>query len=92
MTKDEIKIKLREMLSEIVEMDINEIKDDDNFFDNLSFTSITVVQLFVSCQDEFGISMQENVNLKDNITLNYIADLIAEKLDEKEKGEVQQNL
>ena len=86
MTKDEIKIKLREMLSEIVEMDINEIKDDDNFFDNLSFTSITVVQLFVSCQDEFGISMQENVNLKDNITLNYIADLIAEKLDEKEKG------
>ncbi len=88
MTKDEIKIKLREMLSEIVEMDINEIKDDDNFFDNLSFTSITVVQLFVSCQDEFGISMQENVNLKDNITLNYIADLIAEKLDEKEKGEV----
>ena len=88
MTKDEIKIKLREMLSEIVEMDINEIKDDDNFFDNLSFTSITVVQLFGSCQDEFGISMQENVNLKDNITLNYIADLIAEKLDEKEKGEV----
>lgn len=88
MTKDEIKIKLREMLSEIVEMDINEIKDDDNFFDNLSFTSITVVQLFVSCQDEFGISMQENVNLKDNITLNYIADLIAEKLDEKGKGEV----
>lgn len=88
MTKDEIKIKLRKMLSEIVEMDINEIKDDDNFFDNLSFTSITVVQLFVSCQDEFGISMQENVNLKDNITLNYIADLIAEKLDEKEKGEV----
>ncbi len=88
MTKDEIKIKLREMLSEIVEMDVNEIKDDDNFFDNLSFTSITVVQLFVSCQDEFGISMQENVNLKDNITLNYIADLIAEKLDEKEKGEV----
>ena len=88
MTKDEIKIKLREMLSEIVEMDINEIKDDDNFFDNLSFTSITVVQLFVSCQDEFGISMQENVNLKDNITLNYIADLIAEKLNEKEKGEV----
>ena len=88
MTKVEIKIKLREMLSEIVEMDINEIKDDDNFFDNLSFTSITVVQLFVSCQDEFGISMQENVNLKDNITLNYIADLIAEKLDEKEKGEV----
>lgn len=88
MTKDEIKIKLREMLSEIVETDINEIKDDDNFFDNLSFTSITVVQLFVSCQDEFGISMQENVNLKDNITLNYIADLIAEKLDEKEKGEV----
>ena len=88
MTKDEIKIKLREMLSEIVEMDINEIKDDDNFFDNLSFTSITVVQLFVSCQDEFGISMQENVNLKDNITLNYIADLIAEKLDEKEKEEV----
>lgn len=88
MTKDEIKIKLREMLSEIVEIDINEIKDDDNFFDNLSFTSITVVQLFVSCQDEFGISMQENVNLKDNITLNYIADLIAEKLDEKEKGEV----
>lgn len=88
MTKDEIKIKLREMLSEIVEMDINEIKDNDNFFDNLSFTSITVVQLFVSCQDEFGISMQENVNLKDNITLNYIADLIAEKLDEKEKGEV----
>ena len=88
MTKDEIKIKLREMLSEIVEMDVHEIKDDDNFFDNLSFTSITVVQLFVSCQDEFGISMQENVNLKDNITLNYIADLIAEKLDEKEKGEV----
>lgn len=88
MTKDEIKIKLREMLSEIVEMDVNEIKDDDNFFDNLSFTSITVVQLFVSCQDEFGISMQENVNLKDNITLNYIADLIAEKLDEKGKGEV----
>ncbi|HAP79753.1 MAG TPA: hypothetical protein DCQ78_06330 [Ruminococcus sp.] len=88
MTKDEIKSKLREMLSEIVEMDVNEIKDDDNFFDNLSFTSITVVQLFVSCQDEFGISMQENVNLKDNITLNYIADLIAEKLEEKEKGEV----
>lgn len=74
------------MLSEIVEMDVNEIKDDDNFFDNLSFTSITVVQLFVSCQDEFEISMQENVNLKDNITLNYIADLIAEKLEEK--GEV----
>lgn len=88
MTKDEIKSKLREMLSEIVEMDVNEIKDDDNFFDNLSFTSITVVQLFVSCQEEFGISMQDNVNLKDNITLNYIADLIAEKLDEKEKGEV----
>lgn len=89
MTKDDIKIRLREMLAEIVETDVAAINDDDLFFDDLAFTSITVIQLFVSCQEEYGISMQENVNLKNEITLNTIADLIMEKLEEKNSGQDQ---
>ena len=84
MTKETIIAKLREMLAGIVETDVNAIKDDDNFFDDLAFTSITVIQLFVSCQEEFGISMQEDVNLKNEITLNTISDLILKKLAEKD--------
>ncbi|HAG14379.1 MAG TPA: hypothetical protein DCG49_11055 [Ruminococcus sp.] len=84
MTKETIKARLREMLSEIVEMDVNTIGDDDNFFDDLAFTSITVIQLFVSCQEEYGISMQEDVNLKNEITLNTIADLVLEKIEKQD--------
>lgn len=84
MTKEAVKARLREMLAEIVETDVNAIKDDDNFFDDLAFTSITVIQLFVSCQEEYGISMQEDVNLKNEITLNTISELILKKIAEKD--------
>lgn len=94
-TTEQIKSDLRNMLSEIVEDDVNCINDDDNLLDDLGYPSVTVIQLFVSCQEKYNINMQENVNLKNDVTLANIAALISEKLaaqgaeaDAQEYGEI----
>ena len=84
MTKSEIITDLRELLKEVTDVNVDEIGDNDLLFDEWGFTSVIIVQLFVSCQDRYGISMQDEVNMQAPVSLSDIAEVIEQKLKEQQ--------
>lgn len=84
MTKSEIITDLRELLKEFTDVNVDEIGDNDLLFDEWGFTSVIIVQLFVSCQDRYGISMQDEVNMQAPVSLSDIAEVIEQKLKEQQ--------
>lgn len=84
MTKSEIITDLRELLKEFTDVDVDKIGDDDLLFDEWGLTSVIIVQLFVSCQDRYGISMQDEVNMQAPVSLSYVAEAIEEKLNQQQ--------
>lgn len=84
MTIEDIKKDIRNMLSEVTDVDVDSIKDDDLFFDDIGLTSIVIVQIFVSCQEKYGISMHDEINMAASVTINYIAKIVYDKIINKE--------
>jgi len=84
MTKAEIISDLRKLLQEVTDVNVDEIGDNDLLFDKWGFASVIIVQLFVSCQDKYGISMEDDVNMQAPVSLSYIAEVIEEKLKKQE--------
>lgn len=86
MTVDDIKNDIRIMLREVTDKDVDAIGDDDLLFDDIGLTSVVIVQVFVSCQEKYGISMHDDVNMAAAVTINYIADIVYNKINEKGSG------
>ncbi len=84
MTIDEIKKDIRDMLNDVTEIDTDAVGDDDLLFDDVGLTSVVIVQVFVSCQEKYGISMHDEINMAASVTMNYIAEIVYKKLNEKE--------
>ncbi len=84
MTIEDIKKDIRNMLSEVTDVDVDSIKDDDLLFDDIGLTSVVIVQIFVSCQEKYGISMHDEINMAASVTINYIAKIVYDKIINKE--------
>ncbi len=79
MNTNEMKEKLRAQLSELLDMDGEKITDDTNILD-LGATSMVIVQLFVYIDDEFGVNLEDKLDLHvTSVTINSLVDEINEQ-------------
>ncbi len=85
MNMDIIKKEIREILSEYTDLDVSRIGDQDLLFDDWAMTSVVIVQVFVTIQEKYGISMQDEVNMQAPVSIQYIAEIVMEKINRKEE-------
>ncbi len=76
---DDIKKKIRETLNEVIDENIAEIDDDALFVEDLGINSISIVQLFLTCEESYGIELTEEMKLAEPISINILADKVYKK-------------
>ncbi len=77
MSKEEIFIKIRDILADNFEVDKEKITDETNFTSDLDADSIDLVEFILQLEDEFGaeISDEDAEKLKTvGDAVNYVAD------------------
>ncbi|MBQ4524244.1 MAG: hypothetical protein IJA10_15050 [Lachnospiraceae bacterium] len=84
---DDIKQTIRKVLVELVELDESEMKDDKLFIEEMGVNSITIVQVFLSCQDKYDVVLADEMNLAEPLSIRTLAEKVYKKLGEyNEKG------
>lgn len=72
----EVEIFIKKQLSELLDIDTEIIKNDDNLID-YGATSMIIVQLYVALQEEYGVHLEDKLNLYRNyISIAQIVDSI----------------
>ncbi|MCC8068316.1 MAG: phosphopantetheine-binding protein [Ruminococcus sp.] len=79
-TLDEIELYLKEKVSILLNLEVDKIPSNASLVDELGADSIAIVQLFVYIQEDFGLDMNENLNLGQTITINMIANYIKDNI------------
>lgn len=79
-TRKEIKDKIKGLLNELMGMDINEIDEDALLYEDYGADSIVIVQLYLSCQEYFNVTLADEVNLAEPVSINSMTDTIERKL------------
>ncbi|MBR3447810.1 MAG: acyl carrier protein [Oscillospiraceae bacterium] len=79
-TLDEIRQTIRRVMSELVEFDVSEISDDALFIEELGVNSITIVQMFLTCQDTYDVVLANEMNLAEPMSVQKLAELVYSKL------------
>ncbi len=74
--------KIRDTLSEVVDENITEISDDDLFVEDLGINSISIVQLFLTCEESYGVELTEEMKLAEPISINILAEKVYRKINE----------
>lgn len=77
---DEIELYLKEKVSILLNLEVDKIPSNASLVDELGADSIAIVQLFVYIQEDFGLDMNENLNLGQTITINMIANYIKDNI------------
>lgn len=79
-TVDEIKAKIRSTLNELMEEDISKITDDQLFVEELGVNSIVIVQVFLTCQETYGVDLTEEMKLAEPMSIQMLAEKIHNKV------------
>lgn len=79
-TRKEIKDKIKGLINELMGMDINEIDEDALLYEDYGADSIVIVQLYLSCQEYFNVTLADEVNLAEPVSINSMTDTIERKL------------
>lgn len=79
-TRDEIKTKIKDLLHELMGLEQSEINEDALMYEDLGADSIIIVQLYLSCQDHFNVTLADEVNLAEPVSVNSMADTIERKM------------
>ena len=67
---------IRRQLSELLDVEMSEIKNEDNLID-FGANSMIIVQLYVGLQDEYRVHLEDKLDLyKNHISINEIIDSI----------------
>ena len=80
MKREEIKERVKKVISQVLNTDVSEIPDDANFIFDLGADSIQSVQLVAGFEEEFDIDMDED-KAKEVQTVSGAIDFIAGYLD-----------
>lgn len=84
MTIDEVKTTIKGHLAELLNINAENIGDNDLIIDDLGADSITIVQLYISCQEDFGIVVSDELDLYISQSVQSLSEVVMEKL--KEEG------
>lgn len=72
----EIEVFIKKQLSELLDMDAENIKNDDNLIE-YGATSMIIVQLYVALQEEYGIHLEDKLDLyRNDISIAQMIDSI----------------
>jgi acyl carrier protein len=73
----EIKEKVRELIADIIEVEIEEIQDETRFVEDLGADSLKALELLALLEKEYKIKIPES-NLKKLTTLNFTMSVLLE--------------
>ncbi|MBP3746326.1 MAG: acyl carrier protein [Ruminococcus sp.] len=79
-TVEEIKEKIRSTLNELMEEDVSKITDDQLFVEELGVNSIVIVQVFLTCQETYGVDLTEEMKLAEPMSIQMLAEKIHNKV------------
>mgnify|MGYP004458973883 CR=1 FL=1 len=79
-TKQDIKKTIKDVMSELIEDNVEEMNEDGLFIEELGINSITIVQIFLSCQDKYDIVLANEMNLAEPMSVNSLADIVYNKI------------
>ena len=80
MTIDEVKTTIKGHLAELLNINAENIGDNDLIIDDLGADSITIVQLYISCQEDFGIVVSDELDLYISQSVQSLSEVVMEKL------------
>lgn len=83
---EEIRQIIKNHISELMDIDVDKISDTDLLIEDLGADSIVIVQLYVSCQEDFGVTISEELDLSVEHSVEQIAEVILEKMNKKEEA------
>lgn len=81
---EEIKNTIKATLGQVMENKEVTINDDDLFYEDLGVDSIAIVQVFLTCQEKYDVTLADELNLMEPVSVNILAELVDRKLKEKE--------
>lgn len=79
-TVEYIKEKIRSTLNELMEEDVSKITDDQLFVEELGVNSIVIVQVFLTCQETYGVDLTEEMKLAEPMSIQMLAEKIHNKV------------
>lgn len=74
--KSDVAAFIKGRLSELLNINKDEIGDDALFIEELGTTSIMIVDLFVSIEDKYKVDMQSRFDLTTKLSVNILSDMI----------------
>ncbi len=60
MEKNEIQNRVKEVIARVLERDVVEINDSDNFVFDLGASSMQSIQLIAAFEEEFGVELEQD--------------------------------
>lgn len=85
MERDKIEQKVNDVLTEVLGVDYNEIKDDAVLTDDLGVDSLDAVEILVELEDEFDIYIPDDKMYNTYINASYTVKDVYDKLEEMMK-------
>ena len=79
-TVEDIKEKIRSTLNELMGEDVSKITDDQLFVEELGVNSIVIVQVFLTCQETYGVDLTEEMKLAEPMSIQMLAEKIHNKV------------
>jgi len=78
-TKEDIELKVKEIISENIGIDDKKIASSSNLRDDLGLDSFAAIELIYGAEDKFAVSISDDEATK-LVTINDIVELVHEKL------------
>lgn len=87
MCVETIGYRLRNVISEKLNMSVSVIKNESTFIEDLEMDSLDTVELTIAVETEFGIKISDD-NAAQMLTIQDVIDAIMQRLSEKNRGGV----
>ncbi len=80
---EEIQEKIRSVLDELMEGGASNIANDQLFVEDLGVNSIVIVQVFLTCQETYGIDLTDEMKLAEPMSIQLLAEKISNKIQQQ---------